>query len=87
MTAYPAGIAKYRGDLRAMIGEVKGPTTYGTFVVAATAVYDATDDQTRVGFVHADADTFSAPYVSDGVLRVNPGEVAKVAASLAGEVG
>lgn len=52
MKAHRAGVATYRGDVRSIVGEVKGPTTYGGYVVAATANFDAEADRTRVAFVH-----------------------------------
>lgn len=47
-----AGFATYDGDCRHMIGEVKGPTTYGSALVAIAAVYDHRADRTRVQFAH-----------------------------------
>jgi hypothetical protein len=52
MMGYSAGHANYRGDQRQIVGEVKGPTTYGGFVVAVGAEYDAATDRTRVSFAH-----------------------------------
>jgi len=47
------GAATYRGDVTGIVGEVKGPTTYGSYLVADTAVYDRDTDSTRVTFRHA----------------------------------
>jgi hypothetical protein len=45
-----AGYANYSGDRRSIVGEPKGPTTYGRIVVAVAADYDETADRTRVEF-------------------------------------
>lgn len=45
--------ATYRGDCTHIVGEVKGPTTYGQHQTAVTAVYDEATDRTRVGFAPA----------------------------------
>lgn len=39
-----------------MVGEVKGPTTYGQVLVATDAVYDAASDTTQVKFSQLRAD-------------------------------
>lgn len=52
MTRYKAGTATYRGNHTGMVGEVKGPTTYGQMLVATDAVYDAVTDRTQVQFSH-----------------------------------
>lgn len=52
MTRHRAGVATFRGDVRSMVGEVKGPTTYGSYLVASSAEYDATTNTTRVEFAH-----------------------------------
>lgn len=60
VTRHPAGTATYPGDCRHMVGEVKGPTTYGSLVVAVDARHFAGQDVTGVGFAHctdADVDT------------------------------
>lgn len=44
------GRATYHGNCTHMVGEVKGPTTYGQMLVATDAVYDAVTDQTQVQF-------------------------------------
>lgn len=52
MRAHTAGHATYQGDVRSIVGEVKGPTTYGGYVVAVAAAYSLTSDRTRVSFAH-----------------------------------
>lgn len=52
--------AAYRGDCTHIVGEVKGPTTYGQYQTAVDAVYDAATDRTRVGFAPATAVDFSS---------------------------
>ena len=53
MKRHKAGCANYRGDVRSMIGEVKGPTTYGdNYLVAVAAEHDAAADRTKVYFAH-----------------------------------
>lgn len=42
--------ANYPGDCTHMVGEVKGPTTYGQLQVAVDAVFDPATGKTRVGF-------------------------------------
>lgn len=49
---YHAGVAHFTGDVRSIVGEVKGPTTYGSMVCADSADYDADADRTTVQFVH-----------------------------------
>lgn len=46
------GVATYNGDCSHIVGEVKGPTTYGRPLVAASAEYDAATDKTKVRFFH-----------------------------------
>jgi hypothetical protein len=53
---HPAGTAHYRGDLTAMVGEIHGPTTFGTHLIAASAEYDAASDRTTATFVTATED-------------------------------
>lgn len=57
MTRHPAGHANYPGPgALDIVGELLGPTTYGTHVVAEHAAYDSTTDTTRVRFGVANAD-------------------------------
>lgn len=56
----PVGYANYRGDQRHIVGEVKGPTTYGSVLIAIEADYDQVADRTRVRFAHATADDVRA---------------------------
>ena len=51
--------ATYRGDCSHIVGEVKGPTTYGQYQTAVDASYDPATDRTRVGFAPAIASDFS----------------------------
>ena len=46
----PVRFATYPGDNRHIIGEVKGPNTFGEALRAVTADYDPESDTTRVGF-------------------------------------
>lgn len=48
---YRAGAATYPGDCRSIVGEAKGPTTFGTRVAASTAAYDESANTTRVDFL------------------------------------
>ena len=57
---FPAGAANYPGDQSHIVGEVNGPTTYGTFVIATDATFDADADSTRVAFRHATPDEHAA---------------------------
>ena len=50
MTNQPARFANYNGDVSHMVGEVKGPNTWGERLTAKSANYDSTTNQTRVGF-------------------------------------
>ena len=45
--------ATYPGDCTHIVGEVKGPTTYGQLQVAVSAEFDPSADSTRVGFAPA----------------------------------
>lgn len=53
---HPAGFATYPGDVSGILGEVKGPTTFGSVVIAAGAEYDPDTDSTHVAFVYANED-------------------------------
>ncbi len=44
--------ANYPGDARHIVGEVKGPNTFGEFLTAVDAEYDPATDRTRVGFAY-----------------------------------
>lgn len=44
------GCARYAGDHRHIVGQVKGPTTYGQAVIACEASYDSGADRTTVRF-------------------------------------
>lgn len=48
-----AGHAIYPGDVRHMVGQVKGPNLLGEFLTAVTADYDPAAGKTRVGFTFA----------------------------------
>jgi hypothetical protein len=68
---YRAGFVTYPGDCRHLVGEVKGPTTYGSFLVAVSAVYDPDADRTRVGFAHlAKTDAGGVERDAFGVLHL-----------------
>jgi hypothetical protein len=53
---YPAGRAHYRGDRRNAVGQVMGPTSFGTLVRADSATYDPETNTTTVEFVTLTAD-------------------------------
>ncbi len=46
----PSAWMNYRGDVRSIVGEVKGPNLFGEWLTAVSAEYDAEIDRTRVGF-------------------------------------
>lgn len=48
----PCRFATYRGDVRHIVGEIKGPNTIGEHLTAVSADYDETTDRTRVGFAY-----------------------------------
>lgn len=50
MSTQPARSANYNGDVTHIVGEIKGPNTWGERLTAVSADYDAASDQTRVGF-------------------------------------
>lgn len=52
MSTAAARYATYPGDTTHIIGEVKGPNTWGEHLTAVTAEYDHTTDKTRVGFAY-----------------------------------
>lgn len=56
----PVGYANYRGDQRHMVGELKGPTTYGSLLIVVDADYDPQANRTRARFAHATADDVKA---------------------------
>lgn len=47
----------YRGDVRHIVGEVKGRNHLGEWFTAVDATYDAATDTTRVGFAIGIHDT------------------------------
>lgn len=50
---HSAGQVTYPGDVtRRALGQVMGPTTYGSLIVAVGATYDETTDRTVVEFAH-----------------------------------
>lgn len=51
-TPKPVRFANYRGDVRHIVGEVKGPNMLGESLTAVTADYDGVADRTRVGFAY-----------------------------------
>lgn len=55
------GHLTYSGDVRHIVGEVHGPTTYGVLMTAVTADYDPAGDRTSVGFRPARTGDFAAP--------------------------
>lgn len=48
-----AGFATYKGNHEDIVGEVRGPTTYNSMVIAIEAEYDSETNKTRVKFAHA----------------------------------
>jgi hypothetical protein len=67
---HAAGHLNYRGDLRSIVGELKGPTTFGSVVVATVAEYDVDTDRTRVAFGYVTPDDVKRAAVVDGLLRL-----------------
>lgn len=68
---YAAGVVHYPGDCTHIIGEVKGPTTYGQAVMAVAAEYDATTDRTRVAFVYCGPDDLARCTADEfGIVRL-----------------
>jgi hypothetical protein len=53
---YPAGLANYKGDQRELVGALRGPTTYGTYVMAVDAEFDFQANLTTVRFEHLTED-------------------------------
>lgn len=52
MSRHPAGRAHYAGDRRGIVGEIKGPTTFGSYVVAVAAEFDAEANTSTVYFAY-----------------------------------
>lgn len=52
-TRKPARFLNYPGNVTHIVGEVKGPNTFGEHLTAVTAEYDAGSNSTRVGFAYA----------------------------------
>lgn len=50
MSTAAARYATYPGDTTHIIGEVKGPNTWGEHLTAVTAEYNPDSNTTRVGF-------------------------------------
>lgn len=67
---HPAGNLTYPGDVTSILGEVKGPTTFGSYVIAAGAEYDAEQDVTHVAFVYATDDDLRALLAGEAVPDV-----------------
>lgn len=44
----------YNGDVRHIVGEVKGPNTLGEMLTAVAAEYDPETNTTRVTFAYGD---------------------------------
>lgn len=47
------GAAHFDGDCTDILGRISGPTTYGTYAIAVSAVYNADTDRTRVEYAAA----------------------------------
>lgn len=65
MTLRASAHLNYPGDVRRMLGEVKGPNLLGEWFTAVDAGYDPAIDQTRVGFaigIHKDLSPRSVPH-------------------------
>lgn len=73
---HPAGHATYTGDHRGIIGQLKGPTTYGSYTVAVAAVYDHDANTTRVAFDYATEADVTAARGPDRHSLTVPGLVA-----------
>lgn len=71
MTAqrYRAGAATYPGDVRSIVGQVCGPTTFRSLTVATDAEYDAERDLTRVTFGYP-AEGDNVRQDADGAMRL-----------------
>jgi len=48
-----AGFANYKGNHESIVGEVRGPFTYGGMAIAVEAEYNSETNRTRVKFAHA----------------------------------
>lgn len=48
-----AGVAHYRGDRRAAVGQLMGPNLLGEVLQVVDATYDAVADRTTLGFDYA----------------------------------
>lgn len=55
-TRKPSRFLTYPGDVTHIVGEIKGPNTFGEHLTAVTAEYDAETDHTRVGFAYTTID-------------------------------
>jgi hypothetical protein len=47
-----AGRATYNGPVDNIVGELRGPTTYGAMLVATEQTYDEASDTTVIEFAH-----------------------------------
>jgi len=50
---HDAGFCTYIGNHESLVGEVRGPLTYGGMVIAVEAEYNPETNKTRVKFAHA----------------------------------
>lgn len=76
MSRFKAGTATYPGDVTDMVGEVKGPTTFGTFIVATAAEFDAARGVTRVSFsTTTDEDRAVGFFDEHGNMRLPEGSL------------
>lgn len=69
MKRHRAGSATYPGDARAIVGEIKGPLTFGGLVVAESAAFDGST--TTVTFGHMRREDVAGARLDDhGLARV-----------------
>lgn len=73
MSGYKAGACHYSEDVSHIVGEMHGPTTFGTQLVAVAAMYDEQANTTRVEWRSAtDDDVATATRDEFGIWRVKP---------------
>jgi hypothetical protein len=68
---HPGGVAHYPGDQTHIVGELKGPTTFNSYLTAVSAEYDEETDKTTVQFAYSTLDDVDKSVKDEfGVVRV-----------------
>ena len=63
----PSRFATYPGDVRHIVGEIKGPNTLGEYLTAVTAEHDPATNTTRGGFAYPPPPDVTAALAANGL--------------------